>query len=289
MRINVLLSVVVLFLFCFQSTADAQGQRGQGNRVSRSALVMADAVQQELDLTEEQQEQLDEMRQAMRSQRGQRRRPGGNEGEGKRGEGKRGEGKRGEGKRGEGKRGEGERGEGKRGEGKRGEGKRGEGERGEGKRGEGKRGEGRRGAGQQRNRGGAANLEQVQKEIDGLSEILLEHQMTRLNEIYVQAMGARAIQDPVISEALDISDDQKAQMQDLRAEMREELMALRDTMERSEIREKMMEMSAEANEKMLDVLSKKQTKKLAGMKGEAFDLPKDSNRPNRRNRDRTDF
>ena len=264
MRINVLLSVVVLFLFCFQSTADAQGQRGQGNRVSRSALVMADAVQQELDLTEEQQEQLDEMRQAMRSQRGQRRRPGGNEGEGKRGEGKRGEGKRGEGKRGEG-------------------------ERGEGKRGEGKRGEGRRGAGQQRNRGGVANLEQVQKEIDGLSEILLEHQMTRLNEIYVQAMGARAIQDPVISEALDISDDQKAQMQDLRAEMREELMALRDTMERSEIREKMMEMSAEANEKMLDVLSKKQTKKLAGMKGEAFDLPKDSNRPNRRNRDRTDF
>ncbi|MDG2103293.1 MAG: Spy/CpxP family protein refolding chaperone [Pirellulaceae bacterium] len=259
MRINVLLSVVVLFLFCFQSTADAQGQRGQGNRVSRSALVMADAVQQELDLTEEQQEQLDEMRQAMRSQRGQRRRPGGNEGEGKRGEGKRGEGKRGEGKRGE------------------------------GERGEGKRGEGRRGAGQQRNRGGVANLEQVQKEIDGLSEILLEHQMTRLNEIYVQAMGARAIQDPVISEALDISDDQKAQMQDLRAEMREELMALRDTMERSEIREKMMEMSAEANEKMLDVLSKKQTKKLAGMKGEAFDLPKDSNRPNRRNRDRTDF
>ena len=274
MRINVLLSVVVLFLFCFQSTADAQGQRGQGNRVSRSALVMADAVQQELDLTEEQQEQLDEMRQAMRSQRGQRRRPGGNEGEGKRGEGKRGEGKRGEGKRGEG---------------ERGEGKRGEGKRGEGERGEGKRGEGRRGAGQQRNRGGVANLEQVQKEIDGLSEILLEHQMTRLNEIYVQAMGARAIQDPVISEALDISDDQKAQMQDLRAEMREELMALRDTMERSEIREKMMEMSAEANDKMLDVLSKKQTKKLAGMKGEAFDLPKDSNRPNRRNRDRTDF
>ena len=244
MRINVLLSVVVLFLFCFQSTADAQGQRGQGTRVSRSALVMADAVQQELDLTEEQQEQLDEMRQAMRSQRGQRRRPGGNEGEGKRGEGKRGEGKR---------------------------------------------GEGRRGAGQQRNRGGAANLEQVQKEIDGLSEILLEHQMTRLNEIYVQAMGARAIQDPVISEALDISDDQKAQMQDLRAEMREELMALRDTMERSEIREKMMEMSAEANEKMLDVLSKKQTKKLAGMKGEAFDLPENSNQRNRRNRDRTDF
>ncbi len=274
MRINVLLSVVVLFLFCFQSTADAQGQRGQGNRVSRSALVMADAVQQELDLTEEQQEQLDEMRQAMRSQRGQRRRPGGNEGEGKRGEGKRGEGKRGEGKRGEG---------------ERGEGKRGEGKRGEGERGEGKRGEGRRGAGQQRNRGGVANLEQVQKEIDGLSEILLEHQMTRLNEIYVQAMGARAIQDPVISEALDISDDQKAQMQDLRAEMREELMALRDTMERSEIREKMMEMSAEANEKMLDVLSKKQTKKLAGMKGEAFDLPENSNRRNRRNRDRTDF
>ena len=269
MRINVLLSVVVLFLFCFQSTADAQGQRGQGTRVSRSALVMADAVQQELDLTEEQQEQLDEMRQAMRSQRGQRRRPGGNEGEGKRGEGKRGEGKRGEGKRGEG--------------------ERGEGKRGEGKRGEGKRGEGRRGAGQQRNRGGAANLEQVQKEIDGLSEILLEHQMTRLNEIYVQAMGARAIQDPVISEALDISDDQKAQMQDLRAEMREELMALRDTMERSEIREKMMEMSAEANEKMLDVLSKKQTKKLAGMKGEAFDLPENSNQRNRRNRDRTDF
>ena len=279
MRINVLLSVVVLFLFCFQSTADAQGQRGQGSRVSRSALVMADAVQQELDLTEEQQEQLDEMRQAMRSQRGQRRRPGGNQGEGKRGEGKRGEGKRGEGKRGEGKRGEGKRGEGKRGEGKRGEGKRGEGESGEGK----------RGAGQRRNRGGASNLEQVQKEIDGLSEILLEHQMTRLNEIYVQAMGARAIQDPVISEALNITDDQKAQMQDLRAEMREELMALRDTMERTEIREKMMEMSAEANEKMLDVLSKKQTKKLADMKGEAFDLPKDSNRPNRRNRDRTDF
>ncbi|MDG2014618.1 MAG: Spy/CpxP family protein refolding chaperone [Pirellulaceae bacterium] len=277
MRINVLLSLVIVFLFCFESVAEAQGQRGRGNQVSRSALVMADAVQQELDLTEEQQEQLDEMRQAMRSergQRGQRRRQGnaeGGEGKGKgtgKGKGKRGEGQDSEGKRGKGKRGEGQDSEGK--------GKRGQGQ---------QRGNRTRGQGQ----GGAANLERVQKEIDGLSEILLEHQMTRLNEIYVQALGQRVLQDPVISATLEISDDQKTQMQEMRQEMREEMMALRDSVERSEMREKMMEMNEAMNEKMMGLLTKKQKKELAGMKGEAFDLPAGSNRRNRRDRDRTDF
>ncbi len=279
MRINVLLSLVIVFLFCFESVAEAQGQRGRGNQVSRSALVMADAVQQELDLTEEQQEQLDEMRQAMRSergQRGQRRRQGNAEG----GEGK----GKGTGKgKGKGKRGEGQDSEGKRGKGKRGEGQDSEGK---GKRGQGQqRGNRTRGQGQ----GGAANLERVQKEIDGLSEILLEHQMTRLNEIYVQALGQRVLQDPVISATLEISDDQKTQMQEMRQEMREEMMALRDSVERSEMREKMMEMNEAMNEKMMGLLTKKQKKELAGMKGEAFDLPAGSNRRNRRDRDRTDF
>ena len=267
MKTQVLFPLLVVLFFCFQSMVDAQGQRGQG--VSRSALVMSDAVQKELELTDEQQEQLNEVRQSMRSARGQRRRPGGQGGE----EGKRGEGKQGKGKRGEGK--QGDRGQA------------------DGKRGKGKQGEDSRGQGRQRNRGGAqrggASLEQVQKEIDQLSEILLDHQMTRLNEIYVQAMGARAIQDPVIAEELEITEDQVAEMQDLRREMREELMGLRDTLERDEIREKMMEMTKGLNEKMMGVLTNKQQKKLDEMKGETFEMPEGGLRGNRRGKNRTDF
>lgn len=249
--------MLVVLLFCCQSMVEAQGPRGQ--RVSRSALVMSDAVQKELELTDDQQEQLDEVRQSMRSARGQGRRPGG-QGDA---------------------------------EGKRGKGKRGEGRQGEGKRGKGKQEEGNRGQGRQRNRGGAqrggASLEQVQKEIDQLSEVLLDHQMTRLNEIYVQAMGARAIQDPVIAKELDITEDQIAEMDDLRTEMREELMSLRDTLEREEIREKMMELNEGLNDKIMGVLTSKQQKKLDKMKGESFEMPEGGLRGNRRGKNRTDF
>lgn len=261
MRIRLVLSLLVVFLFCFESLAEAQGRGGRG--VSRTALAMVDAVQSELEITDEQKTELSEMRGARR-------------GEGRRGgaRGRDGEGKRGD--RGEGKRERGDRGEGKKRRG-----------------GDMERGDRPERGGDRAGRRGGRSLEQVQQEIDTLSEVLLPHQMTRLNEIYVQVMGAGAIQDPKIAEELEITEDQVAEMQDVRDEMREAMRGLRDGGDREAMREKFAEINAEINEKIMAVLSDEQQEKLDKMKGEEFELPEDAMpRRGRRGRDRgprTDF
>jgi len=267
MRIKLVLSLMVVTLFCLQSIAQAQGRRGG---VTRSALAQAEVVQAELELTDDQKSDLSEL-QGARGARGQGRR-------GRQAEG---------GERGQ----RGERGEGKQ-DRKGGKGAKGgdRAERGGDRAERGGRGRGQRGG------GGGLTEEQVQEEIDKLSEILLEHQVTRLNEIYVQAMGANAVQDPMVAKALEISDDQKENMQELRDEMLESMRSMRgDSDDREAMREKMQEMNQEIQEKMMDLLSDDQKDKLEEMKGEAFDLPEDA-MPQRRGRrgrggadGRTDF
>ena len=135
-------------------------------------------------------------------------------------------------------------------------------------------------------------MERVQAEIDALSEILLPNQMTRLTEIYVQVQGANAVNDPVIAKELDITDSQKEEMAEVRASMREKMAELREIEDRAEMREKMREMNDEASEKVMGVLTKSQTSKLAEMKGDKFDMPQDALRGNRRRRggqERSDF
>ena len=255
MRIKLVLSLLVVFLFCFESYAEAQGRRGGGAGVSRTALAQIEQIQTELEVTDEQKTSLAEMRSAGRGDRGQR---GGGDAKGGEGRGKRGEG---DAKGGEGR--------GKRGEG---DAKGGEG------RGKGGEGRGKRGEGDAKGGRGGQTLEHAQAEIEKLSAVLLEHQVTRLNEIYVQALGQRAIQDPFVADALEITEEQKTQMQDLQTDMREEMMSLRDTVEREEMREKMTEMMESLNKKTMGVLTDSQNKKLEEMKGDEFEIPEDARR-----------
>ena len=255
MKTKAVLSLLIIFLFCFESMAEAQGRRGGGNRVSRSALLQIDKIQAELELTDEQKSDLSEMR-------------GTNRGPGERGARKRGDGDS-----------KGERGERKRGEGDA------KGDRGQRKRGDGEKGERARQGAERGSRGGQS-LEQVQKEIDRLSEVLLPHQMTRLTGIYVQVMGKRAIQDPVIAKELEITEDQKTEMQDIQGAMREEMQSMRDTIEREEMREKFTEMQKEVNNKLMGVLTSTQKEKLDELKGDEFEMPEGGIQRGRRNRDR---
>ena len=55
-------------------------------------------------------------------------------------------------------------------------------------------------------------LERAREERAKLAEILLPHQMKRLNEIYVQRAGTAALRDEEIASQLGINDSQKAQI-----------------------------------------------------------------------------
>ncbi len=256
MRLKLVFCLLVVFVFSFEAMLQAQPGRGGRARISRTALAQVEAVQKELEVTDDQLADLEELR-GNRRQRG--------EGEG-RGEGRRQRGEGGEKGAGEG----GEKGGGK----------------GEG-RGQGRQ---RRQRGEGGGPGQARTIEQVQAEIDSLAEVLLPQQMTRLEEIYIQALGARALQDPVIASELEISEDQIAEMQEIQNAAREQMADMRENTDREQRREQMAEVNSETNESLMAVLTDDQQNKLDEMKGEAFELPEDALRGGRgRGRQRSDF
>ena len=83
MQIKLIFPLLAVFLLCFASLAEAQGRRGGGRGISRTALALNEQVQDELEVTDEQKEQLAEMRQAGRR--------GGEGGERRRGESEQGD------------------------------------------------------------------------------------------------------------------------------------------------------------------------------------------------------
>jgi hypothetical protein len=100
--------------------------------------------------------------------------------------------------------------------------------------------------------------------------------MTRLTEIYVQFVGPRAIEDPVIAAELEISEDQQAEIREIRSSMQEEMRALRNSEDRQAMREKVAELNKQIGEKIMAVLSEDQQAKMQELKGEAFEMPEDA-------------
>ncbi len=255
MQLKLVLPVIALLLFCLggslQAQDDGEGRqqrqrRGGQQRLSRTALLQIEAVQKELELSDEQMEGVTAMRPSRR----------GGEGQGPRGEGKR---DRGEGKS--------ERGEGGKGE----QGKRG----GQGRGGEG--GEGGRGG---RGRGGpggpggeAPSLERIETEMAALKDVLLEHQINRLNEIYVQVAGPGAFADPLIARELGISEDQHQQLRDKQQEMREQVREMMQSGDRESMREQIGEMRTQMSSDLMAVLTDDQRATLETIKGAAFEMP----------------
>ena len=253
------LAATALLIIGGSLEAQDQARRGRGSRgagqqrMSRSALLRVEAVQEELDISEDQLSELS----GMRGRRGSGQRGGDRPGDQSERGGDRGERGGDRGERG------GDRGERGDDRGERGDDR---GERG-GERG-GDRGE----------RGGSrgSSLERVQAEIDLLGEVLDKDQVDRLNQIYVQVAGIAILQDPLVAKQLEISEEQVAKMREMRDEMRSELREMARDGDREEMREKFREMNEELGEKMMDVLSDSQQGDLDKMKGKPFEMPADA-------------
>lgn len=129
--------------------------------------------------------------------------------------------------------------------------------------------------------------ERAKKEKEKLAEILLPHQLDRLNEIYIQVLGLRALQDEEIAKDLKITEKQQTEMretqqkasEEIRSEMRAALQGVpREEMREkfAELREKMEASRKKSEEKVLAVLSKQQRDKFKKMQGEKFEMPENA-------------
>ena len=127
--------------------------------------------------------------------------------------------------------------------------------------------------------------ESAKKEAAGLKKILLDHQYARLHEIYVQALGAAALQDVAIAKELGITDKQKTEMEEASAKAREAAMEefgkLRESGDREAIMKRITEIRGETDAKVLAVLTAKQKSNFEKMKGEAFEIPTEALRGQR--------
>ena len=108
---------------------------------------------------------------------------------------------------------------------------------------------------------------------DGVGEILLPHQVKRLEELEVQMKiksgGARAVAGDLIANALDLTDEQRKELREKEREAQREL------------NKKIAKLREEARESVLkEVLTDEQQEKLAQLTGEKFEVK----RPERRSR-----
>jgi uncharacterized membrane protein YgcG len=122
--------------------------------------------------------------------------------------------------------------------------------------------------------------ERTKAEIEKLGDILLPFQMDRLNEIYIQVLGVRALQEPDVAKQLGITARQSEQIQKVQSEssdqIRAQMQARSPSDDRDQLREKMLTLRKAADEKVLAVLSVVQKKEFEQMKGEPLKLPEDA-------------
>lgn len=126
---------------------------------------------------------------------------------------------------------------------------------------------------------GASGREQMQKLNQDasakLAEVLDETQQKRLMGISIQVHGAAALSEPAVAKELNITDDQKTKLVEVRDEIRQALRDARDELEglsREEARAKFGEMRAEADKKLLAALTTEQQAQLEALKGEPVEI-----------------
>ncbi|MEX2141013.1 MAG: hypothetical protein WD894_17240 [Pirellulales bacterium] len=112
-----------------------------------------------------------------------------------------------------------------------------------------------------------ARMAAIDKKIDA---VLLPPQRTRLNEVYVQALGAAALSNEAIAKELGIGPDQQEK---IAAVQQEAMAAMREAFQGGNFdREKAQELRADSEKKVLAVLSVDQQAKLEKMKGKKVDF-----------------
>jgi Spy/CpxP family protein refolding chaperone len=127
--------------------------------------------------------------------------------------------------------------------------------------------------------GRAEDLQEVSKSgTQKLIEILDEPQEKRITEITIQVYGGNAIfMHPTLGEFLKVTDEQRSQLGDVQREnmqaMGEAFGQMREqNRSRDEMRAKFEKLRAEADKKLLAVLTDEQRKQLDSLKGEKLEI-----------------
>ena len=132
-------------------------------------------------------------------------------------------------------------------------------------------GGGGRGQGGGRGAGGAGGAD-IEAQ---LAEILDEAQVKRLNEIRINVLGANALTDSKVAEAVGLTADDVQKIEEARseafAEMRENMMSGGGG-DRSAMMEKMQEMRASVDKSIMEMLTEEQASRFQTLKGEPFEL-----------------
>ncbi|MBM3999539.1 MAG: hypothetical protein FJ297_08385 [Planctomycetes bacterium] len=114
-----------------------------------------------------------------------------------------------------------------------------------------------------------------------LAEILLPHQMERLEQLSLQQRGVAALMDPAIQTKLNITEEQKGKLQKAQEETSAKMRELFQGAggggggaggNREEIMKKMTELRKASEGGVLAVLTAEQTKAFEEMKGKAFEF-----------------
>jgi hypothetical protein len=127
-------------------------------------------------------------------------------------------------------------------------------------------------------------LERAREEKAKLAEILLPHQIDRLNQIFVQVAGVEALRDEEIAKELGISEAQTTKIAEVRRANQEAMgEQMRELFgggggDRDAARAKMEEIRKANDAKVLAVLSPEQQKKFEEMKGKPFKMPEGAGR-----------
>ena len=120
-------------------------------------------------------------------------------------------------------------------------------------------------------------LERAREERAKLAEILLPHQIKRLNEIYIQRAGASALADEQIAQDLGLSDAQKTKVTEIGQQNRDSMMRERfqggGGGDPQAAQARMEELRKAGDATLLAVLTPEQQKKFEEMKGKPFEMP----------------
>lgn len=140
--------------------------------------------------------------------------------------------------------------------------------------------------------------EETQKKINAaVEEILLPHQLERLEEIRIQLLGTGALLLEPVQKKLKVTDTQKAKFeeitngtreksQEMFSGVREQFQGLGGDREKiqalmADIRKKMEAVQKEAEEKIVGTLTAAQKKQFEEMKGKPFEISREELRPQR--------
>ena len=113
--------------------------------------------------------------------------------------------------------------------------------------------------------------EQLMASEKAVAEILKPEQLKRVKQIHLQLQWWRALSNPEVATALKLTDEQKDKLKSIREEARKARGPFVPLSQRSEEEQKKMEEDRKAtNEKMINVLTDEQKKKLKELTGKPF-------------------